>query len=173
MNLLPLFVVVPLGAAFLTPILSKAWNKLPATLGLVANGFIMGLSIWILQFSSQMSVYYAGGWELVGGIPIGIAMVMDGLTVVMLLIINIVGFLVMLYSINYMTHYTETGKYYTLFLLMMAGLNGVVLSGDLFNLLSFLKLHQLLLTPWLLLVWKPKNWRHHLNIKCLVVLLLR
>ncbi|UCG54899.1 MAG: monovalent cation/H+ antiporter subunit D family protein, partial [Dehalococcoidia bacterium] len=140
MNLLPLFVVIPLGAAFLTPILSKAWDKLPVALGLVANGFIMGLSIWILQFSSQTLVYYAGGWEPIGGIPIGIAMVMDGLTVVMLLIINIVGFLVMLYSLNYMTHYTETSKYYTLFLLMIAGLNGVVLSGDLFNLFVFLEI---------------------------------
>ncbi len=140
MNVLPLFVVIPLGAAFLTPILSKIWDRLPATLGLLANGFVMGLSIWILQFSNQTSVYYAGGWEPIGGIPVGIAMVMDGLTVVMLMIINIVGFLVILYSLNYMTHYTDTGKYYTLFLLMIAGLNGVVLSGDLFNLFVFLEI---------------------------------
>ncbi len=140
MNLLPLFIVIPLGAAFLSPILLRVSNRLPAILGVVANGFIMGLSIWVLRFSGQTLVYYAGGWKPIGGIPIGIAMVMDGLTVVMLLIINIVGFLVMLYSLNYMTHYTETGKYYTLFLLMMAGLNGVVLSGDLFNLFVFLEI---------------------------------
>jgi multicomponent Na+:H+ antiporter subunit D len=45
-----------------------------------------------------------------------------------------------MYSINYMTHYTDKGKYYTLFLLMLAGLNGVVLSGDMFNLFVFLEI---------------------------------
>ncbi|MBN2030178.1 NADH/ubiquinone/plastoquinone (complex I) [bacterium] len=140
MNVLPLFVAIPLGAAFLTPILSKAGNRISAVLGLCANGFIMGLSIWIIQYSKDTIVYFAGGWQPIAGIPIGIAMVMDGLTVVMLLIINVVGFFAMLYSLNYMTRYTETGKYYTLFLLMMGGLNGVVLSGDLFNLFVFLEI---------------------------------
>ncbi len=29
MSLLPLFIVVPLGGAFLTPIISKFWSKFP------------------------------------------------------------------------------------------------------------------------------------------------
>ncbi len=140
MNVLPLFVVIPLVAAFLMPVLSRAWNKFPEVCGLVVSGFIMGLSIWMLKFSTQTIVYYAGGWEPIDGIPVGIAMVMDGLTVIMLLVINIVGFLVVLYSLNYMTRYTGNSKYYTLFLLMMAGLNGVVLAGDLFNIFVFLEI---------------------------------
>jgi multicomponent Na+:H+ antiporter subunit D len=39
-----------------------------------------------------------------------------------------------------MKKYTAKGKYYTLFLLMLAGMNGVVLTGDLFNLYVFLEI---------------------------------
>lgn len=140
MSLIPLFVVIPLGAAFLTPIFSKFWKGFSDWWGNLASGVLMVLSIMAIKHSGETLLYSAGGWEPFNGIPIGISMVMDGLTVVMLLIINVVGFLVMIYSVNYMNHYTDKGKYYTLFLLMLAGLNGVVLSGDLFNLFVFLEI---------------------------------
>ena len=140
MNLIPLFVAVPLGAAFLTPIIAKFLKGFPDWWGNLASAFLVGLSLYMIQFAGETSVYFAGGWEIVGGIPVGIAMVMDGLSILMLLVVNIIGFLSMLYSVNYMNHYTDKGKYYTLFLLLMAGLNGVVLSGDLFNLFVFLEI---------------------------------
>jgi len=140
MSLLPLFVIVPLGAAFLTPIFSKFLKGFPDWLGNLTSLFLMGLSLWCLQFSTETIVYYAGGWEPVEGIPVGIAMVMDGLAVLMLIIINVVAFLVTLYSVTFLKNYTDRGKYYTLFLLMLAGLNGVVLSGDMFNLFVFLEI---------------------------------
>ena len=142
-HLLPLFVVVPLGAAFLIPILSRVWRGFPDWMGNGVTLFLMGMSIWAVQFSQSGLKYFAGGWDGVsGGVTkiLGIALVLDGLTVLMLLIINIISFLVTMYSINYMTHYTDKGKYYTLFLLMLAGLNGVVLSGDMFNLFVFLEI---------------------------------
>ena len=139
MNFLPLFVAIPLGMAFVTPIMAKFWKGFPDWLGNVASVSLMGLSLYALSFSRETFVYKMGGWEPVNGIPVGIYMVADGLAVVMLLIINVVGFLATLYSISYMTHYTDKGKYYTLFLLMLAGMNGVVLSGDLFNLFVFLE----------------------------------
>jgi multicomponent Na+:H+ antiporter subunit D len=140
MNILPIFVVIPLGAAFLTPILNRLWKGFPDWIGNVAVGSLMGLSFWISQFSSKPFVYHVGGWEPVKGIPVGITMVLDGLSILMLIIINTIGFLAILYSVNYMSHYTDKGKYYTLFLLMIAGLNGVVLSGDMFNLFVFLEI---------------------------------
>lgn len=140
MNFIPLFVAVPLGAAFLTPIVAKFWKGFPDWWGNLASAFLVGLSLYMIQFAGETSVYFAGGWEIASGIPVGIAMVMDGLSVLMLLVVNIIGFLAMLYSINYMNHYTDKGKYYTLFLLLLGGLNGVVLSGDLFNLFVFLEI---------------------------------
>ncbi|HHS14042.1 MAG TPA: NADH/ubiquinone/plastoquinone (complex I) [bacterium] len=140
MNFIPLFVIVPLGAAFLMPVVSRLWKGMSDVLGNLAALFLMVWSFAALQMGHETTVFYAGGWEPVASIPIGIAMVMDGLTVFMLIIINVIGFAVTLYSVNYMNHYTDKAKYYTLFLLMMAGLNGVVLAGDLFNLFVFLEI---------------------------------
>ncbi|MHC4160035.1 MAG: complex I subunit 5 family protein [Planctomycetota bacterium] len=49
----------------------------------------------------------------------------------------------MLFSIRYMERYTAKAKYMSLFLLMVAGMNGVVLSGDIFNVFVFLEIASL------------------------------
>jgi multicomponent Na+:H+ antiporter subunit D len=49
----------------------------------------------------------------------------------------------MLFSVRYMETYTAKPKYLTLFLLMVTGMNGVVLSGDIFNLFVFLEIASL------------------------------
>jgi len=140
MNIHPYFVIIPLGTAFLMPILARLWKGFPDWLGNLACGVTMVLSLTAIPLMKETTVYYVGGWEPVNGIPIGIAMVMDGLAIMMLLIVNVIGFLVILYSVSYMNHYTDKGKYYTLFLLMISGLNGVVLAGDLFNFFVFLEI---------------------------------
>jgi multicomponent Na+:H+ antiporter subunit D len=140
MNGLPLFVIIPLGAAFLIPILGRLIKVLPDILGNLVCLSLMVLSLLFIRFSGIVQTYFVGGWEPVDGIPIGIALVADGLTVFMLLIINCIAFLVTLYGINYMNRYTDKDKYYTLFMLMLAGMNGVVISGDLFNLFVFLEI---------------------------------
>ena len=65
---------------------------------------------------------------------------MDGLTRVLLLVINLIALLVGLYSISYIKQYTSEEKYYSLFALMIAGMNGMVISGDLFNIFIFLEI---------------------------------
>ncbi|HEA46844.1 MAG TPA: NADH/ubiquinone/plastoquinone (complex I) [bacterium] len=156
MNLIPLFIALPLGAAFLLPILryrnfdkQKTGQANPAVIlgkwskrtpDIVAN--LINLTLLVLSLmviNRGMLVYKMGGWEPFKGIPIGIYLVLDGLSVLMLLIINSIGFLAALYSVNYMEKYTDKTRYYTLFLLLIAGMNGVVLSGDMFNLFVFLE----------------------------------
>ena len=44
------------------------------------------------------------------------------------------------YSISYISRYTGENYFYALFCLMVAGMNGVVLSGDLFNIFVFLEI---------------------------------
>ena len=72
--------------------------------------------------------------------PIGICMVLDGLTSFMLVTVNLVSFLVTIYSIGYMKRYTDKYRFYTLFMLMLAGMNGIIITGDLFNLFVFLEI---------------------------------
>jgi multicomponent Na+:H+ antiporter subunit D len=136
-DLVPLFVAIPLGLAFTMPILRRLSSVLPDVLANLAT-----LSVTVLSFlmiGSAPLVYTVGGWEPVNGVPIGIYMVVDGLTVLMLLVVNGIGFLASLYSIEYMRKYTDKARFYMLFLLMLAGMNGVVISGDMFNLFVFLE----------------------------------
>jgi len=139
--LIPLFVIIPLAGAFLIMIFGKFirdLNKYLATLILLALAVFSVYSLFTT--GENPSVYKVGGWEPVNRVPIGIYMVMDGFTVLVLSIINIVGFLSVFYSISYIKRYTSENFYYALFCLMIAGMNGVVLSGDLFNIFVFLEI---------------------------------
>lgn len=139
--LIPLFVVTPLAGAFLIMILGRFirdFNKYFASLVLL---FLVIISFYsLVGTGGNTSLYKVGGWEPVGGFPIGIYMVMDGFTVILLCIVNIIGFLSVFYSISYISKYTSENYFYALFCLMIAGMNGVVLSGDLFNIFVFLEI---------------------------------
>jgi multicomponent Na+:H+ antiporter subunit D len=139
--LIPLFVVIPLAGAFLVMIIGRfigEFNKYFASLILL---ILAVLSIYsLLNTGQNLSFYKVGGWEPINRIPIGIYMVMDGFTVLVLCIINIIGFLSSFYSISYIKRYTAENYFYALFCLMVAGMNGVVLSGDLFNIFVFLEI---------------------------------
>ncbi|MEE8317505.1 MAG: monovalent cation/H+ antiporter subunit D family protein [Candidatus Omnitrophota bacterium] len=137
-NLLPLFVAVPLAAAFLNALIGKRIKGFPDWLSGIATFSLAGLSIYsvVLFKASGPIMYKVGGWMP----PIGITMVMDGLALLMLVTVNIIAFLVSIYSIDYMERYTQKWNFYCLFLLMLAGMNGVIISGDMFNLYVFLEI---------------------------------
>ena len=139
--LIPLFVVVPLAGAFLIMILGRFFSEINKYLASLILLILVIFSIYSLVTTGKnLSLYKVGGWEPVNRIPIGIYMVMDGFTVIVLCIINIIGFLSAVYSISYIKRYTAENYFYSLFCLMVAGMNGVVLSGDLFNIFVFLEI---------------------------------
>lgn len=85
--------------------------------------------------------YFFGGWEP----PIGIEFVYDGLSAFFVLIINTVAFLVLIHS-RHISSKEFPGKempYYALAMLMLLGFNGMILTGDLFNLYVFLEISSL------------------------------
>ena len=133
---LPVFVAVPLVTAFLLPVFGKK-GKAVATL--LANLATISLLVLAVASIGQSRVYEIGKWS----IPLGINLVLDGLSSLLLLIISVVSAAAMLFSTRYMEQYTAKSKYLCLFLLMVAGMNGVVLSGDLFNLFVFLEIASL------------------------------
>ncbi|MBU8921343.1 MAG: monovalent cation/H+ antiporter subunit D family protein [Bacteroidales bacterium] len=130
----PLFTAIPLAMAFINLLVTKVNKKVTDFLAFLAMISLASMAIMML-FESPFS-YQLGGWAP----PIGILLVSDGLSSVMLVIINVIGLLSMIYSMKYMTTYTAKPKFYTLFLLMIAGMNGVVITGDMFNLYVFLEI---------------------------------
>ena len=137
-NILPLFVGISLAGAFLTSIVGKKLKWLPDLMGSLTTLILLGLSLITMRIVATQGilVYSVGSWNL----PIGIALVLDGLTVFMLVTVNLMAFFIAIYSISYMERFTSKWKFYTLFLLMVAGMNGVVITGDMFNLFVFLEI---------------------------------
>ncbi|MFH1801046.1 MAG: monovalent cation/H+ antiporter subunit D family protein [Candidatus Omnitrophota bacterium] len=137
-NLLPLFVVVPLGGAFLTTIIGRRVKRLPDLVGVIATFCLFCFSVWAVAIVKQhgVLVYSVGAWRP----PVGITLVLDALTSFMLVTVNTVVFLIAVYSVRYMEHFTSKWKFFTLFLLLVGGMNGVIITGDLFNLFVFLEI---------------------------------
>jgi multicomponent Na+:H+ antiporter subunit D len=139
--LIPFFVIIPLVSAFLIMIIGrfvKDFNKYFTSLVLL---LLVSFSFWSLfNADGNITLYKVGGWQPDNRIPIGIYMVMDNFSGLILCIINLIGFLSAFYSISYIKRYTAENYFYSLFCLMIAGMNGVVLSGDLFNIFVFLEI---------------------------------
>ncbi len=139
-NLIPLFVIIPLCTAFLIPIIGRfvnGFSKVISTIALLSL-FVLALN-YLFTSNSLTLANKIGHWEPFNNIPIAIYLVLDGLSGFMLCVIGLIGLLSVIYSISYIKIYTAENNFYALMCLMIAGLNGVVLSGDLFNLYVFLE----------------------------------
>jgi multicomponent Na+:H+ antiporter subunit D len=134
------FVIIPLFAAFLIPVVGRLIGGFQRIVTSSIMLVLLVLSVFITLQGPETITYIAGGWEPVEGVPIAIYMVLDPLSGFLLTIINLLGFLSVFYAISYMRRYTSENLFYTLVCLMVAGMNGVVLSGDLFNLYVFLEI---------------------------------
>ena len=133
----PLFSALPLAAAFFNLLVTKINKKTADWLAFLVTGALAVMAV--LNVSGAPFAYRVGGFPA----PWGILLVSDGLSSLMLVIINVIAFLAVIYSIKYMTMYTAKPKYFSLLLLMIAGMNGVVITGDLFNLFVFLEVASL------------------------------
>jgi multicomponent Na+:H+ antiporter subunit D len=54
--------------------------------------------------------------------------------------VNLIAFAIAVYATDYMEQYTSKEKFYSLVLLLLTGMNGVIVAGDLFNLFVFLEI---------------------------------
>ncbi len=139
--MIPLFVILPLAAAFLIPVIGRFVNGFQKVTSTTVFLFLSLLSLYFMFARDQVSYsYMIGGWEPVRGIPIAIYFTLDGLTVFMLAIINLIAFFATFYAISYIKRYTAENNFYALLCLMVGGMNGVVMTGDLFNLFVFLEI---------------------------------
>ena len=132
MNLIPLFVAIPLGVAFIIPMVSRKLKWAPDLLGNLTLACLAAMAFLTI---GETGIYHMGAWKT----PLGIDLRLDGLATLMLIAINVIGLAATIFSVQYMTRYTSKLRYYSLFLFMVAGMNGVVLTGDMFNLYVFME----------------------------------
>jgi multicomponent Na+:H+ antiporter subunit D len=133
-----LFIALPLIVAGLLPLIGKISKKvLP---DILANGVFLALLVYAVVVGKSL---ISGGpvlQQLIWlGEPVNIHLALDGFSLLMLVAISLVGLCVGLFSIDYMEHYGDKATYYALLLIMLAGMNGLVLVTDLFQVYLFLE----------------------------------
>ena len=134
-----LFIALPLVVAGLLPLIGKISKKvLP---DILANGVflvLLGYAVFVgKSLISNGPILQQLIWL---GEPVNIHMALDGFSLFMLFTVSLVSLCVGLYSINYMEHYGDKATYYALLLIMLAGMNGLVLVTDLFQVYLFLEM---------------------------------
>ncbi|MBN1482941.1 NADH/ubiquinone/plastoquinone (complex I) [candidate division KSB1 bacterium] len=135
--MLPLFIIIPLIAAFLITLIAGKKDVWGIVLSVVASAAMLILAvISFLNVNGETIIYEMGNWKM----PFGIALVLDSLSGYMLIIVNLVALTAIIYSIQYIRHLGQDFKYYALFMLMLTGMNGVILTGDIFNLYVFMEI---------------------------------
>jgi len=144
-----LVVAIPLFAAFTCPAIGKISTAarnlwvMGAMLVTAAVAFILAFRV----FSSGTVIYVFGAVAAnlavpldSGGIPIRIIFTVDAMSAFMEIICAIVGTSVLLYSMSSESRNSSLEGYYTLFLLMITGVFGMVSTGDIFNFFVFLEI---------------------------------
>ncbi|MDD2891188.1 MAG: NADH-quinone oxidoreductase subunit M [bacterium] len=133
-----IFIVLPLVVAGLMPLIGKLSKKvIPDLLTNLTTFFLLAYSVIVgkqIIFSGVYTTKFS--WF---GEPMNISLSLDGFSLLMLVTISVVSFCVTLFSIDYMEHYGHKANYYSLLLIMIAGMNGLVLSTDLFTIYVFLE----------------------------------
>ncbi|WP_342557259.1 Na+/H+ antiporter subunit D [Lysinibacillus sp. FSL P4-0201] len=130
-NMIVLPLIVPVITAILLVFL-KEHVTLQRIISLLTLSFIIIISVILLveiQEQGVMRIDFSG-WAP----PFGISFVADSFATLLVLVANIVALICMLYAIFTMELRYEKMYFYPFTLLMIAGVNGSFLTGDIFNL---------------------------------------
>ncbi|MGM0441490.1 MAG: complex I subunit 5 family protein [Elusimicrobiota bacterium] len=131
-------ILIPMGAAFIISMLDFIKDDFKKNLSMdifAGVAILVTLIISIVIFGNP-DIYNIAGWDF----PMGIILVLDGFSGPVLVVANFIALMCLVFSIDYIKRYGAKEKFYTLFMLMLTGINGVVLAGDIFNLYVFLEL---------------------------------
>lgn len=145
MNWLHHLIILPimlpiLTAAALIPI-DERNRTLKGVIAFTSTVVVFIISVVLMQMAASSgegetgaSVYLLGNWPA----PFGIVLVLDRLSALMLVL---TGLLAMATQVFSMAKWHRAGyHFHSLFQLMLAGLNGAFLTGDLFNLFVFFEM---------------------------------
>ncbi len=130
------FIAVPLLAAFLIPIIgrfSKEFVKVIPGIVLLYLSYV-AISLFPVALKTPI-VEVLAGWKP----PFGISLVYGPLAAYLTALITLMGFVIWVYSYKFIIR-EPIEKYYMLFMLLITGSTGIVLTGDIFNMFVFLEI---------------------------------
>ncbi len=135
-----LCVIGTLFASFCMPVLARWKKEFCAPLATLVSGSVFFVSFFIAHYVMQGNIirYGVSGWAP----PWGIEIVVDPITSLMIMLLSGVCFFICIYSFTAIKHELErivTGWYYAAYLLCLAGMIGLVISNDVFNMYVFIE----------------------------------
>ncbi|CDN47624.1 monovalent cation/H+ antiporter subunit D [Neorhizobium galegae] len=128
-------ILVPLVAAALLLFVDERQRVVKAMISLASTLILVAVSLTLLRIESGPSefdgVYLLGNWAA----PFGIVLVLDALSALMLLLTAVLSVAALVFSLA--RWHAVGAHFHTMFQLLLVGLNGAFLTGDLFNLFVF------------------------------------
>jgi multicomponent Na+:H+ antiporter subunit D len=130
-----IILVLPLIIPLLTAIITVlAWNSrvVQRRVTLLGTAGLLWAGIWLLNivWRDGIQVTYIGSWPA----PFGISLVADLFSAIMVTIAGLMGFIVAVYSLVGLDARRQAFGYYPLFNVLLMGVCGAFLTGDMFNL---------------------------------------
>ncbi|MGE3539669.1 MAG: Na+/H+ antiporter subunit D [Candidatus Tectimicrobiota bacterium] len=129
--LLVLPIVLPLLTAA-TALLVWRWRTMQRVLGVIGTASMLVVGLMLLQVVWRHGIQsdQMGSWPA----PFGITLVADLLSAIMVVLAGLIGLAVAIYSLASIDQQREAFGYYPLLHLLLMGVCGAFLTGDLFNL---------------------------------------
>ncbi|WP_217533222.1 Na+/H+ antiporter subunit D [Vibrio metschnikovii] len=124
-------ILIPMFAAALSMIIWRH-RTLQRWVSVVTNSALLIAALILFNdvYNNGIQVTHLGGWEA----PFGISLVADLLAVIMVTVSAFVAFCIAIYALATMNENHEKFGFYPLLHLMLAGVIGAFLTGDIFNL---------------------------------------
>jgi formate hydrogenlyase subunit 3/multisubunit Na+/H+ antiporter MnhD subunit len=130
--LLPIIVFLPLIAALVGFLVSRHTTQGRVNIGFAFGQFLIVVLMTILfldQPPNQSAAYQIGAW----GAPLGIDLVVDGFSILMIALTGLLTLILTVYSTAYYADDSKSLRFWPLWWLLIAGLNALFVSGDAFN----------------------------------------
>jgi proton-translocating NADH-quinone oxidoreductase chain N len=131
-----LLIAIPLGLTFAIPLLgfiSKHISKYIPILGMMFN-LVVAITL-IPRVINEPIIVKLGGFPP----PFCINLMVDSLGVFLAALIALIGLMISIYAVDYIKK-GATQNYHMLYLLLLIGATGIVLTGDIFNLFVFFEI---------------------------------
>ena len=130
-------ILLPLAAGAIMLLFDERQQRLKQSLSLITTTALLVVAILLFHDVAAAAdavhpkVYLLGNWAS----SVGIVLVVDHLSALMLLITSLLGLTSLIYSL---ARWDRSGpRFHALFLFLLMGINGAFLTGDIFNLFVF------------------------------------
>lgn len=132
-------ILIPLTAAVLVLLMPQRVRGGFATGAVATSLAASSWLLWTVAETDVAQVFHSGDWTI-GGVPYGITLVADWLSALFVVMAQLVFLLGFIYALGCKDKVIQYPTFYTLFLMLVTGLTGAMLTGDLFNLFVFAEL---------------------------------